>query len=410
MSDQRACAENAGENLLLENLPTDVLLLIFWYCDDVSLGRLSQQCKRFNDIISDDFLWAKRSRDAIVTNQITNEVQSRSFCSLSLRDKCRISANWKRGRFKEKIYFSHKTRYMPWLSLGSGILWLSKGTCILGYRRRHDGLYAQAPHFTLKGHSDDVCRFVATNDMIISGGRDGTLCGWCQATGQFLFCRRTSHSSDINSVSVSGNIFVSGSRDKTVKIWWYIDAEHRCNLLKTVDVHDRVWSVSCRPQGEMCAVGSAGYHHIPPLHIYDLQQGKEIVGLNGSFRPGAGILDIHWESPHTFLSTGYDAFIRLWDIRTGSNVNSWEDPFDSAIYCIDSDNLHTILCGMAQHGRVQLWDKRQHNSLQMYFMSANHSSPVYSLAFDPCQLFAALDQSLNVMDFSGYKNAAISYM
>jgi hypothetical protein len=36
----------------------------------------------------------------------------------------------------------------------------------------------------------------------------------------------------------------------------------------------------------------------------------------------------------------------------------WEDPYDSIIYSIASDNLYTIMCGMGVNGRVHLWDKR----------------------------------------------------
>lgn len=42
--------------------------------------------------------------------------------------------------------------------------------------------------------------------------------------------------------------------------------------------------------------------------------------------------------------------------------------------------------------------------LQRYYMSARSSSPVYGVAFDPCQLFAVLDQSLHVLDFSVFKD------
>lgn len=42
--------------------------------------------------------------------------------------------------------------------------------------------------------------------------------------------------------------------------------------------------------------------------------------------------------------------------------------------------------------------------LQRYYMSARSSSPVYGVAFDPCQLFAVLDQSLHVLDFSVFRD------
>lgn len=45
---------------------------------------------------------------------------------------------------------------------------------------------------------------------------------------------------------------------------------------------------------------------------------------------------------------------------------------------------------------------------QMYFMNSKHSSPSYSLAFDATHLFVALDQSLNMMDFSGYRHRSVA--
>ena len=55
-------------------------------------------------------------------------------------------------------------------------------------------------------------------------------------------------------------------------------------------------------------------------------------------------------------------------------------------------NVLTCQCSM-----TFLW-------LQRYYMSARSSSPVYGVAFDPCQLFAVLDQSLHVLDFSVFRD------
>lgn len=43
---------------------------------------------------------------------------------------------------------------------------------------------------------------------------------------------------------------------------------------------------------------------------------------------------------------------------TGCKVLMWEDPYDSIIYSIASDNLYTMMCGMGVNGRIHLWDKR----------------------------------------------------
>ncbi|TKC47882.1 hypothetical protein EI555_012923, partial [Monodon monoceros] len=37
--------------------------------------------------------------------------------------------------------------------------------------------------------------------------------------------------------------------------------------------------------------------------------------LGGDFPPGAGVLDVMYESPSTLLSCGYDTYVRYWDLR-----------------------------------------------------------------------------------------------
>jgi hypothetical protein len=40
-----------------------------------------------------------------------------------------------------------------------------------------------------------------------------------------------------------------------------------------------------------------------------------VMELEHNRRTGAGVLDINWESPHEILSGGYDASLRMYDIR-----------------------------------------------------------------------------------------------
>lgn len=78
----------------------------------------------------------------------------------------------------------------------------------------------------------------------------------------------------------------------------------------------------------------------------------------------------------------------------------WEDPHDSAINCIASDNNFTILTGTATHGGIRSWDKRQRKCNHLYFVRPDLRSPVYCLDFDSSELFAALDSSVLGFDFS----------
>ena len=60
---------------------------------------------------------------------------------------------------------------MPWLQMNSHKLWVSRGEQILGYSHLRSGRTPRNPQNVLKGHSGDVCRFVATQTFVVSGGR-----------------------------------------------------------------------------------------------------------------------------------------------------------------------------------------------------------------------------------------------
>jgi len=72
-----AFAGKGEENLPhLDDLPTEVLLVIFKYCSLRDLGNLCKTCKRLNIVVS-DFIWYGKSRKALVTNQIGTDIQNR---------------------------------------------------------------------------------------------------------------------------------------------------------------------------------------------------------------------------------------------------------------------------------------------------------------------------------------------
>nr|XP_009504480.1 PREDICTED: F-box/WD repeat-containing protein 4 [Phalacrocorax carbo] len=106
--------------------------------------------------------------------------------------------------------------------------------------------------------------------------------------------------------------------------------------------------------------------------------------------------------PSLLLSCGYDTYIRYWDIRASTRkcVQEWEEPHDSALYCIRSDKNHMIASGSSYYGVVRLWDKRQTRCLQSFHLSSPTSSPVYCLRFSTTHLYAALASALHVLDFT----------
>ncbi|XP_013789622.1 F-box/WD repeat-containing protein 4-like [Limulus polyphemus] len=134
---------------------------------------------------------------------------------------------------------------------------------------------------------------------------------------------------------------------------------------------------------------------------FSLLSGSRISCLGENFRKGAGILHLYTESEHDVLSCGYDATIRMWDRRCGNkSVLEWEDPYDSAVYCISSDHNMTVLSGTSRHGVVRLWDKRWNKQVQMFYVGRGTNSPVYCVTFDACNMYVALDNCLTLLSFN----------
>ena len=98
-----------------------------------------------------------------------------------------------------------------------------------------------AKHTTklLRAHSDDVSRFVVADGMVVSGGRDKSLCGWNANSGHFLFARRYCHAGEITAVDVAarGQVIVTGSRDKHMIVWNLQEDPDRDIALLPIPVH-----------------------------------------------------------------------------------------------------------------------------------------------------------------------------
>ena len=199
-----------------------------------------QTCSLFRDLSYADSLWLGDSRNSLITNGLDPLLEERTKEPLSARDKVRVSRNWTSGQFSETKLIVQNTRYMPRLQLEQDLLWVSWGNRIWAHPRLSSGLIdrtsaryvvfifmeaffvQQFIYFsTLKGHSDDVSRFVVKDGLLVSGGRDASIMGWNAASGEFLFSKRYCHGGDVCAVDFVSNsgLVLSGSRDTTVKLW-----------------------------------------------------------------------------------------------------------------------------------------------------------------------------------------------
>nr|CAI5834044.1 unnamed protein product [Callosobruchus analis] len=227
---------------------------------------------------------------------------------------------------------------------------------------------------------------------------------------------RSCHDSDVNSVDIneSGNIVVSGGRDNYFKIWNRNIETDEIALTYESNIQDRIWKVVLSNEAPLLAIGTSANSNINSIFINDIQRATNVLQLSCA-EYNQGVLDLKWDGPHCMWSCGYDTYLRKWDLRAGNCIQIYKDPHASALYCFDYDYCNTIMTGTQLHGRVILWDIRQKNSIQLFFMDSckkrwlGKNSPIYSLAFDAEYLFTATDQNLNILNFSGYNGEVNDY-
>lgn len=128
-------------------------------------------------------------------------------------------------------------------------------------------------------------------------------------------------------------------------------------------------SISSFPQLSSGSTPGASMAQVGILSLSALfsSSGQLITHLGSDFPPGAGVLDVMYESPSTLLSCGYDTYVRYWDLRTSTRkcVMEWEEPHDSTFYCLQTDGNHLLATGSSYYGLVRLWDRRQRACLHV---------------------------------------------
>ncbi|XP_074238875.1 F-box/WD repeat-containing protein 4 isoform X2 [Saimiri boliviensis] len=416
----RESAARPAAGPALWRLPEELLLLICSYLDMRALGRLAQVCRWLRRFTSCDLLWRRIARASL--NSGFTRLGTDLMTSVPVKERVKVSQNWRLGRCREGILLKWRCRnlkkkkilkkkikltcnsttqsQMPWMQLEDDSLYISQANFILAYQFRPDGASLnRRPLGVFAGHDEDVCHFVLANSHIVSAGGDGKI-GIHKIHSTFTV-KYSAHEQEVNCVDCKGGIIVSGSRDRTAKVW-PLASGRLGQCLHTIQTEDRVWSIAISPLLSSFVTGTACCGHFSPLRIWDLNSGQLMTHLGSDFPPGAGVLDVMYESPFTLLSCGYDTYVRYWDLRTSVRkcVMEWEEPHDSTLYCLQTDGNHLLATGSSYYGVVRLWDRRQRACLHAFPLTSTPlSSPVYCLRLTTKHLYAALSYNLHVLDF-----------
>ncbi|XP_029403859.1 F-box/WD repeat-containing protein 4 isoform X2 [Mus pahari] len=335
----------------LWRLPEELLLLICSYLDTRALGRLAQVCRWLRRFTSCDLLWRPIARASLNTG--FTRLGTDLMASIPVKERVKLSQNWRLGRCRDRILLKWRYSQMPWMQLQDASLYLSQANFILAYQFRPDGASLnRRPFRVFSGHDEDVCHFVLANSHIISAGGDGKI-GVHKIHSTFTV-KYSAHEQEVNCVDCKGGIIVSGSRDRTAKVW-PLASGRLGQCLHTIQTEDRVWSIAISPLLSSFVTGTACCGHFSPLRIWDLNR---------------------------------------------KCVMEWEEPHDSTFYCLQTDGNHLLATGSSYYGLVRLWDRRQRACLHAFSLTSTPlSSPVYCLRFTTRHLYAALSYNLHVLDF-----------
>nr|XP_025848226.1 F-box/WD repeat-containing protein 4 isoform X2 [Vulpes vulpes] len=231
----------AGPALL--RLPEELLLLICSYLDMRALGRLAQVCRWLRRFTGCDLLWRRIARASL--NSGFTRLGTDLMASVPVKERVKVSQNWKLGRCREGILLKWRCSQMPWMQLEGDSLYISQANFILAYQfRPHGASLNRRPLGVFAGHDEDVCRFVLANSHIISAGGDGKI-GVHKIHSTFTV-KYSAHEQEVNCVDCRGGIIVSGSRDRTAKVW-PLASGRLGQCLHTIQTEDRVWSIAISP-------------------------------------------------------------------------------------------------------------------------------------------------------------------
>nr|XP_057932902.1 F-box/WD repeat-containing protein 4 isoform X2 [Doryrhamphus excisus] len=341
--------------MFLWQLPDDVLYHILSYLDRKTLSRLSQVSKAVFHVVSRDIVWKKMAKDMLNTGITPNGTDL--YPDILLKERVKRSLNWCAGVCRRDTPLRWKTKLLPWLQLDGDTLFLSQAADIRAYRLQQNCRRIQRkPVHVYSGHRADVCRFVLTDSHLISGGSDGKIVVHSRRSHTSM--QLSGHNQEINCIDSKDGLIVTGSRDQTTQIWSLAS----CSPRDVIPLYDRVWSVAINPALSSFVTGTACCENSTPLRVWDVER---------------------------------------------KYVMEWEEPHDSALYCIQTDGNHMIASGSSYYGVVRLWDKRRTECLQFFQLGTESvSSPVYSLQFSSSHLYAALATALHSLDFT--QNISIS--
>jgi COMPASS component SWD3 len=225
---------------------------------------------------------------------------------------------------------------------------------------------------TLKGHDGAVESLVFSPDskMLISGGsnNDGKIKLWWVRTGTEIDSLRA-HRTAVNALVLSpdGETLVSGSDDSGINLWnWKTGSytrtllEHSSNVLALAVSSDNQTLISGGLDG---------------MRVWDLRSQRPRYTL-ARFDAQTYALAASGE---ILASGGKSGLIKLWNLNTGTEINSWLGHSHSISALVFVPDGQTLVSGSSDR-TVKVWDRP---SGKLLYHLLGHTDKIQAIAIHP---------------------------
>ncbi|CAK1540498.1 unnamed protein product [Leptosia nina] len=400
-----------------EKLPPEILINILKLLSLKDLRNVMITSKYLKDLITNESsLWKFICRYKLIINHNNSIKES----SKSWYTNCRLSHNWCKGIFKNKILIQNQTKFLPWMQLvHTNVLLVSFGSDL-------DCFSLEPPRYSKRLiwkinvpttrrydiRTNDVTRFIVKDNLIVCGNRDGNTAIYeynnIREKPYLLHYIQNCHNcgkEEVTAVEKTKNCVITASNLSPYINLWNLKGNtlgsqlNNCSIVKNFEVPecDGCWSLSVDALGKNLAIGLNG-NGMPAC--IDLNIGQYVMSPKQDLRGKKHLVrDLQWHNTNGIVFVTHSGKLQYIDTRVGSVTYEIRDPFQSALYCVKTDGDNAVVTGSAEYSRCVLFDLRSPHHVQMFF-TQKKSSPIYSLDFDVKKLIAAGDQRVAVANFN----------
>ncbi|XP_067207504.1 uncharacterized protein [Linepithema humile] len=385
------------------NLPNEILVKIFNFCDVYTLSQISMVCIQFNNVAK--YILMKKSEHLLVTNQKSEKFRERCkpLLSSDINSKFITSYNWIYKKYKKRQINDVMEGYINHTNNNKCVLMTKNTVWFCGTNSNKLHAYNRAKNGTIEKGKKILCTdnalikcFALCDDYIISSDINGVINRWEIKNDQNNFFLERLKIHDVHSriiqINATSQHIITASKN-SIKILKYTNDRRGCteeNEIFCGDVSSYIKSISFDPIRTKFAANSI-YRYIckSSFLIYDIDKSYQIINKNFE----SECVQLIWENPHTILTCFYNSIKKI-DIRTSNFVvRSWDFPKYYAL-CCSSDNMYTFMTG--HYRAAHLWDQRQNVAIQTYV----NRLKIHSLEFDSTHMYGCAMGGLFELDFT----------